>query len=63
MVSGWLVFIGLVLTALVVRHGRYPLAVLSGDVIGKLCNTEQSNEDSREIEREELHALHQAVTC
>ena len=47
MVSGWLVFIGLVLTALVVGHGRYPLAVLSSDVIGKLCNTEQSNEDSR----------------
>ena len=43
------------LAALVVTHGRHPFAVLSADVIGKLCSTEQTDKDGGEVSSHEAH--------
>ena len=45
----------LVLAALVIGHGRHPLAMLSADMISKLCSTEQTQEEQGEISSHELH--------
>ena len=43
------------LAALVIGHGRHPLAMLSADVIGKLRSTEQTKEDQGQVTGHESH--------
>jgi hypothetical protein len=49
-VSSWLE-----LATLVIGHGRHPFALLSAEVIGKLCSTEQTKENGGEVGSHELH--------
>lgn len=43
------------LAALVVRHSRYPFAVLSADVISELGSAEQTDKNGGEVSGHEFH--------